>query len=139
MIPFRVVLQPGTPVHEQVTFAAKKAIVSGRLRPGDPFPSVRALSAALKINPNTAQKAIAQLQAERLLEVRPGIGTVVAEPGAPVRGERARLLGPELETVVVEARKLGLTFDDLNRAVAEHWRKLQGDTADAAGSANRKA
>lgn len=127
MIPFRVILRPGTPVHEQVTFAAKKAIVSGRLRPGDAFPSVRVLSAALKINPNTAQKAVAQLQAERLLEVRPGIGTVVAELPGALRGERARLLGPELEAVVVEARKLALSLDELQDAVAGHWRKLEGE------------
>jgi len=31
------VLQSGVPVHEQVAFAAKKAMISGQLRPGDPF------------------------------------------------------------------------------------------------------
>ena len=125
MLPFRLVIQPGTPVHEQVTFAAKKAILSGRLRPGDPFPSVRTLSGTLRINPNTAQKAVAQLQAEGFLEVRPGIGTVVAPalpPPAPC--ERARLLGRELEQIVVEGRRLGLTLDEVQAALAEQWGKL---------------
>ena len=63
MIPFRLTLQSGVPVHEQVAFAAKKAMISGQLRPGDPFPSVRALSKAMKIHPNTAHKVIAQLTA----------------------------------------------------------------------------
>jgi GntR family transcriptional regulator len=62
-----------------VVFAAKKAILSGKLRPGEPFPSVRAISSAVKIHANTAQKAIAELQREGLIEVRPGIGTVVAQ------------------------------------------------------------
>jgi DNA-binding transcriptional MocR family regulator len=53
-------------------------MVSGQLRPGDPFPSVRALSKELKINPNTAHKIVAHLVNEGLLETRPGIGTVVA-------------------------------------------------------------
>ena len=78
MIPFRCVLEAGSPAHEQVAFAARKAIVSGKLRPGDPFPSVRALSKAIKIHANTAQKVVGQLIAEGLLEARPGIGTVVA-------------------------------------------------------------
>lgn len=92
MVPFRVSLQSGIPIHEQVAFAAKKAILSGRLRAGDAFPSVRALSAAMKIHANTAQKVTALLQQEALLEVRPGIGTVVAQPPRMARGERARLL-----------------------------------------------
>lgn len=125
MIPFHLTFQPGIPVHEQVTFAAKKAMFSGQLRPGDPFPSVRALSKALKINPNTAHKVIAQLTQEGLLEVRPGIGTVVARPPASNRTERSELLGRELEQIAVEAMKLGLSLDDVRAALADHWRKLE--------------
>ena len=99
-------------------------MVSGQLRPGDPFPSVRALSQALKINPNTAHKVIAQLIAEGLLEVRPGMGTVVAQPRAGGRSERERLLRTEVEQLVVKARRLGLTLEDVQSAVEAHWRKL---------------
>src|ERR1700747_1099809 len=56
MIPFRVQFRPGLPLYEQVVYAATKAMLSGRMRPGDTFPSVRALSRELKINPNTAHK-----------------------------------------------------------------------------------
>ena len=44
MIPFRLSFEPGVSLYEQVVYAAKKAIISGVMRPGDPFPSVRALS-----------------------------------------------------------------------------------------------
>ena len=54
VIPFRLSFQPGVALYEQVVYAARKAVISGQMRPGDAFPSVRALSAALKINPNTA-------------------------------------------------------------------------------------
>jgi GntR family transcriptional regulator len=100
-------------------------MLSGQLRPGDPFPSVRALSKAVKIHPNTGQKVIAQLTAEGLLEVRPGIGTVVCQPPPASRAERGRLLGAEVEQLVVEAKRLGLTIDDLHDALDDHWRKLQ--------------
>jgi len=46
VIPFRLVFQPGVALSEQILYAATKAIVSGQLRPGDPFPSVRSISAA---------------------------------------------------------------------------------------------
>ena len=108
-----------------MAFAAKKAMISGQLRPGDAFPSVRALSKAMKIHPNTAHKVIAQLTAEGLLEVRPGIGTLVLQPPPATRSERSRLLGREVEQLTVEAKKLGLTLDDLHAAIDEHWQRLQ--------------
>jgi len=41
MIPFYVEFKPGAPIYEQVVYAATKSIISGQLRPGDEFPSVR--------------------------------------------------------------------------------------------------
>src|SRR3954466_6864107 len=92
VIPFRVTFRPGASLYEQVVYAAKKALVSGQLRPGDAFPSVRTLSAELKINPNTAHKVITHLLNDGLLEVMPGTGTVVARPPQSTAAERARLL-----------------------------------------------
>ena len=86
VIPFRLTFEPGISLYEQVVYAAKKAVVSGQMRPGDPFPSVRALSKALKINPNTAHKVITHLVAEGLIEVRSGVGTVVSELAASPQG-----------------------------------------------------
>jgi GntR family transcriptional regulator len=127
VVPFHVTLRLGVPVNEQVAFAARKALISGKLRPGDAFPSVRALSKAVKIHANTAQKVISQLIAEGLLEVRPGIGTVVSQRPASTRAERGQLLGRDVEQLTVEAIRLGLTLDDLQSAIAEHWRALQGE------------
>jgi GntR family transcriptional regulator len=124
MIPFRIALQPGASICEQVVYAAKKAIVAGQMRPGDPFPSVRELSRSLKINPNTAHKVITQLTAEGLLEVHPGLGTVVARYPSSSASERASLLKKDLEQLVVEAKKLGLDLDEVSDALAEHWSRL---------------
>jgi len=104
VLPFTVTLRPGLSVHEQVVFAVKKAIVSGRLRPGDEFPSVRVLSRELRINPNTAHKVVGTLTSDGLLDVRPGIGTFVAErPAADARDRRA-LLREDVEKLVVDLR-----------------------------------
>ena len=77
MLPFSISLKPGVPLYQQVIYAVTRAVVTGQLRAGDPFPSVRALSQELKINPNTAHKIVASLVEDGLLEVRAGIGTVV--------------------------------------------------------------
>lgn len=100
-------------------------MVGGRLRPGDAFPSVRALSKAMKIHPNTAHKVIAQLTAEGLLEVRPGIGTVVMQPPPSTRAERGRFLGRDVEQLTVKMKKLGVTREELHAAIDEQWTRLE--------------
>jgi GntR family transcriptional regulator len=132
VIPFRVHFRPGVSLYEQVVYAAKKAMISGQMRPGDPFPSVRALSRELKINPNTAHKVVSNMVAEGLLETRPGIGTVVAELPESTKSERTQLLGYEIEQLAVEARKLGIRLEEMTEAVAAHWKRLGGDGAETA-------
>ena len=94
MLPFSVSLRAGLPIYEQVIYAVTKAAVSGQLRPGDPFPSVRTLSQELKINPNTAHKIVAALIDQGLLAVLPGIGTVVAG-GRPTAAARQLVIDRE--------------------------------------------
>jgi len=126
MIPFRLSFEPGISIYEQVVYAAKKAMISGQMRAGDPFPSVRALSKELKINPNTAHKVVTQLVSEGLIEVRPGLGTFVSEPALSTARERGNLLQKEFEQLVVEAKKLGLELNEVTDAVTEHWHRLDG-------------
>lgn len=127
MLPFPIELKTGTPVSEQLVYAVKKAVISGALTPGQRFPSVRALSLELRINPNTAHKAVALLIEAGLLAAQPGIGTAVAEQRAATRQERGELLGGQLERLVVEAKKLRLEPGDLHRALDDHWNNLTGD------------
>ena len=140
MIPFRLVFQPGTALSEQILYAATKAIVSGQMRPGDPFPSVRTLSRELKVNPNTAHKVVMLLTQQGLVEVLPGIGTVVAATlPKSTAAERGDLLGGELEGLVVEAKKLGMELDDVLDAVTRHWQRIGGTEAAQSAKGGRKS
>lgn len=121
---FRLAFRPGESIFEQLVFAAKKAFISGELQAGQAFPSVRSLAAEFKIHPNTAHKVVQHLIQERWLEARPGIGTVVAQIPEPRRGDRKRLLGREVEQLVVEARRLDLDIDDVVQAIHDQWAKL---------------
>jgi GntR family transcriptional regulator len=122
---FRLSLRPGESIFDQLVFAAKKAFISGELRPGQEFPSVRTLAAEFKIHPNTAHKVVQYLIQERWLESRPGIGTVVAEIPEPRSGDRKRLLGREVEQLVVEAKRLELDIGDVIEAIEHQWAKLE--------------
>jgi GntR family transcriptional regulator len=126
VLPFSIELKPGFPVAEQILFAVKKAVVAGQLRPGDRFPSVRVLSQELRVNPNTAHKVVAALVQEGVLITTPAVGSIVAERELGGRKERTELLGAEVEWLVVEAKKLGVGLEDVQAAVAAHWKKLGG-------------
>jgi GntR family transcriptional regulator len=132
MLPFSIALRPGEPVVDQVVYAVTRAVVSGQLRAGDRFPSVRALSQELKVNPNTAQRIVALLVEAGLLAVEPGIGTVVTqrEPGkgasrtAARRADLAALEERLAEPLVVEARRLDLSLTDVIDMVRDQWKRL---------------
>ena len=131
MLPFSLALRPGEPVVDQVVYAVTRAVVSGQLRAGDRFPSVRTLSQELRVNPNTAQRIVALLVEAGLLAVEPGIGTVVTSQQAgggsaagPRRADLAALQDRLAEPLVVEARRLGLSLADLVEIVRTRWREL---------------
>lgn len=134
MIPFSVQFRPGVSLYEQIVYAATKAVISGQLRPGEVFPSVRTLSRELKINPNTAHKVVVHLVSAGLLETRPGVRTVVAPLPESSAAQRTNLLGNDIEQLVVEAKKLGIGLEDVIAAVSAHWQKLTEERDPAAGS-----
>jgi GntR family transcriptional regulator len=125
MLPFSISLRSGVPIYEQVIYAVTRAVVSGQLQEGDAFPSVRTLSQELRINPNTAHKIVAFLVERGLLDVRPGIGTVVGQPRPASAAVKRSLLHEDVERLVVEARRAGTTLEDLLAAVRRHWTRTE--------------
>jgi GntR family transcriptional regulator len=63
-----------------------------------------------------------------LIEVHPGLGTVVGVRRSSTAAERGVLLKKELEQLVVEAKKLGLDLNQITEAITQHWYRL--DAAD---------
>jgi GntR family transcriptional regulator len=115
--------QPGQSIFDQLVSAAQKAILSGEMSAGQAFPSVRTLAADLKIHPNTAHKAVQYLIQERWLEMRPGIGTVVAGTARREPEMREQLLHDDVARIVAESKRLGLRLKELTALVAEEWRR----------------
>lgn len=122
MLSFSVTFKPGISIYEQIIYAVKKAIVSGQLKPGDAFPSVRELSRELKINPNTALKVINLLVQDNLLEIHPGIGSVISKFSEATKKQKEEILQTEVERLVVEAHRLSIKKKELIDAINESWK-----------------
>ncbi len=128
MINFTIKFQSGTPIYEQVVYAVKKAVVSEQLKPGDRFPSVREIARELRINPNTAQKVVAHLVREGLLEMKPGIGSVVSALNIATNVQRDKILKDEIEKLIVECKRLSIAKKEVIDAVDRNW-KLDNERA----------
>ena len=127
-LPFHIEIQPGSPAYEQVIQAVHRAVAKGVMTEGDAFPSVRALSKAARINPNTAHKVVQALVAEGTLEVLAGRGTRIAPAQKRSANQRLEMIRDNLDTLVVEARRLGFEAKDLEQAVRQAWQGLDDET-----------
>ena len=93
------------PVYEQIVDQVEQMILSGLMRPGEQLPSVRSLSLELSINPNTIQKAYAELDGRGIIYTLPGRGGFVSQNATELLAEARR---SRLGTVRELARELAL-------------------------------
>ncbi len=94
----------GRAVYQQIIHQVKRDIALGRIMKGQRLPTVRELSAARVINPNTIAKAYRQLEQDGIIVTRAGAGAFVAELSSNLsRTVRRKILHEQLELLVVEA------------------------------------
>jgi GntR family transcriptional regulator len=114
-------IRRGASIFDQVVYVAKKALQTAEFRPGQRFPSVRALATELKIHRNTAHKVVKRLVEGGWLKTNPRCGTQVAKP--PEARTRDQLT-QEVEKLFVEAQRVGLDLADVVHAVEVRWTKI---------------
>lgn len=111
--------QDSRPLYVQIMDEIRRALVRGTLRPEDPLPSVRELSAALQVNPRTVSQAYAELEREGVVYVRRGQGTFVAPGVRPDARERPGLAREVARRALADAWRNGLVLEDLMAALRE--------------------
>ena len=122
MISFESFVPDGNvPIYLQIVGYIKRGIVAGTIPDGAEMPSRRMLSALLGVNPNTVQKSYAMLEEEGLIHSRSGAKSCVAADEAAIRRLRGELLGQNLKTVIDAMKQMGMTLEDAQAALADHW------------------
>lgn len=116
MLPVTLDPRDARPLYLQIMDEVRRALVVGALRPEDPVPSVRELSAQLVVNPRTVSQAYRELEREGVLYVRRGQGTFVA-PDA--RADRRGVAREVAKRAVLDARRNGLNVDELLSTIRE--------------------
>ena len=115
------VLEDNVPIYLQIVGYIKRGIVAGTIEDGSEMPSRRMLSALLGVNPNTVQKSYALLEEEGLIHSRSGAKSCVVADAAAILRLRGELLGLSLKTVIEAMKQMGMTLEDAQSALADHW------------------
>lgn len=122
-------LDPTSPVplYLQIVEQLRRLVALGALRPGDRLPTVRELAARLRVNRNTAGRAIQYLEAEGIVRTRVGQGTFVQDGAPRLRQlEREGALDRALDRLIDEARSLGVPLDELGRRLVRRVERSSG-------------
>lgn len=119
----------GVPLYLQIVDQVRDLIHSGRLSAGEELPAIRTLAEQLLINPNTVARAYLELENHKLITKKHGSGTFVSDSVESV-GEEEQLanLLSQLDKVIIEAERLGLSTDDLVKNLKNRARKLSKKT-----------
>ena len=100
------------PLYQQVKDSLRRMMLTGLLEPDEKLPSVRSLATQLAINPNTIQRAYAELESEGYVVSVTGKGSFVAEGDTQNAARKAELTG-KLKPILEELRSLGMTHEEL--------------------------
>lgn len=110
------------PIYEQVVEKLERMIASGGMEPLTKMPSVRSLAMELAVNPNTIQRAYAQLEQDGYLYTVAGRGTFVTAEGDWRENRQCKIWG-EWENATRKAREAGLTEQQLEEKLHEIFRE----------------
>lgn len=115
-------IDDGKPLFLQIAERVEDEIVDGTLAEESQAPSTNELAAFHRINPATAAKGVSMLVDKGVLYKRRGIGMFVA-PGARdllLAERRAAFADAYLRPLLTEARRIGLSPDDVRALISEH-------------------
>ena len=100
-------------IYEQVRDELKKLIMRGVLRRDEKIPSVREIAGSLAINPNTVQRALADLERDGLVFSQRTAGRFVTGDVSMIENAKLRLADQCVENFLSEMAKLGCGRDEV--------------------------
>ena len=106
-------LNSDRPIYAQILERIQMQIVSGVYQPGTKIPSVRELAADAGVNPNTMQKALAELERSGLVMTQRTSGRVVTEDLNMIKEIRNQLAGEQVKEFVKKMKDLGFDREDI--------------------------
>ena len=109
------------PIYEQLTENIRRLVLQGVLQPHEQLPSVRALAVELAINPNTIQKAYAELERQGITYSLPGRGSFISDNITELSRAQLAQSADALRAAMKAAKDAGMTRTEALALLSEAW------------------
>jgi GntR family transcriptional regulator len=106
---WRLAFDDRMPIYRQIILQFSRAFVRGNIQAGERIPSIRELSALLKVNTNTIQRVYQEMERDEMINSKRGTGSFFTEDKKMIDKIRSNLAQESLNRFVEEMRALGCT------------------------------
>ncbi len=107
------------PIYIQLVEIIRVQIVSGKFQKGQKIPSVRELALTMKVNPNTMQKALVELENEKLIYTERTNGKYVTEDESLIEKVKKELAGEKVNNYLNSMNDIGISYDEAIKYLQE--------------------
>lgn len=101
------------PIYIQLVELIKIEIISGRLKMGEKIPSVREFAISAKVNPNTVQKALAELERDELIITQRTNGKFVTTNEEIIKKYKNQIIAEKVNHFVNDMLRLGINAKEI--------------------------
>lgn len=113
-------IKSGLPIYTQLLEELKRRIVSGQYEPGEKLLPVRELAQEAKVNPNTMQKALAELERQNLVYAVRTTGRYITEDIQLIEQTKDEFARSHVQIYYKEMSTLGYEKQDMVRMITEY-------------------
>ena len=100
------------PIYIQLVEMIRIDIVSGKFKKGQKLPSVRELAFYYKVNPNTMQKALVELESEKLIYTERTNGKYVTNDSKVINKAKEKLAKEKVKEYLSSMNSIGITYEE---------------------------
>ena len=120
--------QGDTPIYTQIIHGLTLRIVSGMYSVGEKLPSVRELAMEAGVNPNTMQRALAELEREGLMQSQRTAGRFVTEDANVITTAKKGLAQEQIRSFLHAMTGLGYALPEIEALLRENESEKEEDT-----------
>ena len=107
------------PIYIQLVEMIRIDIVSGKFKKGQKLPSVRELALMMKVNPNTMQKALVELENEKLIYTERTNGKYVTEDEELIENAKKELAQEKVNNYLKSMQNIGINYESAIKYLQE--------------------
>ena len=119
------------PIYTQLIQQVKVGIVTGAFPPGERLPSVRDMATEAGVNPNTMQRALAELERDGLVYSQRTAGRFVTEDNTMINQAKRSLAERHVKTFLEAMLRLGFQTDEILDLISKELGEEEADHASA--------